>query len=377
MAVLINTMTWEQICDTYATDYISHNTRKRRYTKEQYYEWMLAQRNFSPNGYKDGMFFNKSLYHYCFSVYMKTRHTKQHHVTLILGETGKGKSRLGLKIAALTDPDFCMKRIITVPLELIPVLLSSKRGHAVQVDEGINVLCSQDAISTLGKAMNKIVDLIRNYGYHWIICIPSIHDLPKRIREQKKFISAIILKEEKLKAKTDYERYRNYRFYGKSVMQKIQDLVKEGENPFKRPLKHLKGSNTIEIPLLNDITDEAYELKKRGDADIVLSNIQAELQKKFSYQTEMAAPTIGQAVAAENKQGVVYTEGKRQVGKEILNRKYVDIKEICDQIGYKRVGIIRMIKRGQLEGINLGNRWKIPLDAYEKLLNPQQLEIKM
>lgn len=250
---------WKKVCI-----YIGMKVKEidPRIDLEKFVAWMRLQEKYSPSGYKKGLFGDPNLYLHCFKVYEKLRSDRnQHHMVLVTGKIGKGKSTLGLQICAMIDPSFNMSAICYVPPHLFKRLEKCEETQANLVDEGGNFFKSRNAMSKLGKDISQAFQLVRDLKQLYVICYDEAEKLDKDILDK---FDSVFVKEYHPEAKGGHK-YRNYLGYNVKGFAKIKPLIHK-KIPFTdvkiTSKASWKGYNSVEIPIINDVEEGVYRSEK-------------------------------------------------------------------------------------------------------------------
>lgn len=261
---------WEEVCNVYA-DKIKKIDPK--IDKQKYYDWMMLQKNYSPSGYNAGMFMDIKGYYTNYLIYNKLKTTNQHHMLLISGKIGKGKSTKGLQDCALIDSTMDMEKICFVPPDLFKRFANCKPGESCLIDEGGNFFKGRRAMEFIGKDISECIQTVRELRQFLVICYDEPEKLDKDIIDK---IDTIIIKYENKKSKGDKGRYRQYLGYSSLAADKVKVLLKDKVPIFSPEVLKLhswRGHNSHEIPVINDIDEVRYKKAKakhtRGKANFL------------------------------------------------------------------------------------------------------------
>ena len=110
---------------------------------------------------------------------------KHQNVVLVVGPTGSGKSTCALNLIYAMDPDWNIAENYVYSAEDLARKLKY-RATASKItlyDEGSVSLNSLNSIRRSDNMQVVLLDTCRSLGWTTIICIPSINDLNKRIRD--------------------------------------------------------------------------------------------------------------------------------------------------------------------------------------------------
>lgn len=309
--------------------------------KADFIAWMLKQEKYSD--YEE-MFGDMQLYLHAYRINQKLRSgEEQHHMTLISGKIGKGKSRLGLILCALADPTFAMNRICFIPPHLFKHLSKCTPGSGVLIDEGGRFFKGKNAMTGVGRDVSVAFQEIRALQQFMVVC----YDEPERITGDiiEKFDSILIkIPDQKEEGN---RRYRSYFGYNAMDSSEVMMLLKQklAINSSKVLDCHTwKGHNMGDVPLINDISEKAYIEEKQR----FLQNRMEGLYDKYAEEygldgkkEEAAADSATQAV------------------------KYISVSEGARMFGVSKETIMALIKSGAIRATRLGSKWLI---IYEDLM---------
>ncbi len=95
-------------------------------------------------------------------------------IAIISGETGSGKSFLGMKVAEYIDPTFNIGRVCFNSLELFELLRNNrpKKGSCVILDEAGASFGSRSAMSKENKAMAVVLQTFRSMNLALLLTVP-------------------------------------------------------------------------------------------------------------------------------------------------------------------------------------------------------------
>jgi len=103
---------------------------------------------------------------------------------IVDGQTGAGKSTLGIKLCKKICPWFDMdKHIIYSRDELSEAIMTAQRGTALLIDEAINVLFRRDFASKKQKFLLRLLDMCRDRNLCLVLCVPNFWSMDKHILE--------------------------------------------------------------------------------------------------------------------------------------------------------------------------------------------------
>jgi len=101
------------------------------------------------------------------------------------GMEGVGKSTLAFQICEYVDKTFCVKRIVFDLDDFKQMVLQSKKGQAILIDEGAFMVFSRDFASRDTKELIKLFTAIRQYNLFICICVPKFQIIDKYLREHR------------------------------------------------------------------------------------------------------------------------------------------------------------------------------------------------
>jgi len=225
--------------------------------------WMMLQKTYSTSNYKKGLFFDVRTYYYCYKVYKKMRSGEnQHHMILVSGKIGKGKSVLGSQLAILIDPSFNMTRVCYVPPHLFRRFAVSNPGEANQIDEGGNFFKAKNNMTKIGKDISQAFQLIRDLQQVMIICYDEPEKLDKDIIDKFDGIFIKLFNP----SETGDHRYRDFLAFNNKDCDKVKMFLKK-KIPITSDevmnLKTWRGRNSKEMPEVNDFNEHNYRTEKR------------------------------------------------------------------------------------------------------------------
>lgn len=110
---------------------------------------------------------------------------KYQNVVCIVGETGTGKSTVALNLIYALEPDWDItENYVYSAQDMAKKLKHRARASKITLyDEGSVALNSMNSVRRDNNDQVVLLDTCRSLGFTTIICIPSINDLNKRIRD--------------------------------------------------------------------------------------------------------------------------------------------------------------------------------------------------
>ncbi len=273
---------WEKIC----VHVYNQIVRRDPIDKNDFIKWMMLQKDYSPSNYKKGLFGDVGLYHHTYKIYKKFRlGENQHHMTLVAGKIGKGKSLLGLQLASLADPTLELERVCYIPPHLFKRLSECKAKQADIIDEGGNFFKGKNAMTRIGRAIGSAFQKVRDLEQFVIVCYDEPEKIDKDILDK---FDSIFVKVYDQNEQGD-RKYRDYYGFGVTAVQKIIPLLKK-KIPISDPqiLKYAtwKGHNTGEVPLINNLNEDMYRSEKRKFLRDDMKNLYHAWKKVFEAQDQ-------------------------------------------------------------------------------------------
>ena len=109
---------------------------------------------------------------------------KKNCLIIICGETGSGKSTLGLKICKTLDPTFTEKRVISRPKDFLDVVVNGdlKLGQAIMLDEAGTVANAREWYSFNNKVVSYILQTFTYKRLVVVFTVPSFDYVDKQSR---------------------------------------------------------------------------------------------------------------------------------------------------------------------------------------------------
>jgi len=250
---------FRKVCEQYANWLVNELGKLR----DDFIDWMMLTEKYSKSQWKKGLFGDPYLYLHCFSIYRKIHgESNQHHMVVVSGKIGKGKSTLGSQIAALVDPTFEMSRICYIPPHLFKRIGTSNLGEANLVDEGGNFFKARNAMSKLGKDISQAFQLVRDLKQVFIICYDEPEKLDKDLVDK---IDSLFVKVYD-PSQAGNNKFNGYFAFNVQALEKVKPVLKK-KLPIthKDAIKHItwRGRNSEEMPTMNDITETLYRSEKR------------------------------------------------------------------------------------------------------------------
>jgi len=330
---------WENVCKHY-TELLGMN--------DKFFNWMMLSKDFSPSGYKEGMFFDPKMYKHCYLIYKKINNQRegQHHVSVWTGKTGKGKSTGGSQMASLVSPvQFSMTYMCYTPSQFFRLVPNCKRGDTIQIDEGDRFFGSKNTMTKLGRQMTEAFGILRGLGIHVIICFSKYHKLDNTIREE--LVDTIVLKLVNSKGKTKNDKYRHYKAFNSTASQIINDGIRKGLvlPQIKVPASMCwMGHNSPEFPTINDVNETIYKQNKLKYVRDRFKEWADEYQDEYDKQSDEIADEI------EDKQ------------------EYVSITQAKEIVPLSKGTFLNKINTKELDAIKIGSKFLIKKSSLRDML---------
>lgn len=109
---------------------------------------------------------------------------KRQNVIVVQGSTGSGKSTFAIQLARAMDPKWDLAKNYIYGVEDLKRKLADPKSSPISLfDEGSIALNSNNSMRDDDKKLVLLFDTMRSLGWTSIICIPSIKNLNKRVRE--------------------------------------------------------------------------------------------------------------------------------------------------------------------------------------------------
>lgn len=109
---------------------------------------------------------------------------KRQNVIVVQGSTGSGKSTFAIQLARAMDPKWDLAKNYIYGVEDLKRKLADPKSSPISLfDEGSIALNSNNSMRNEDKHLVLLFDTMRSLGWTSIICIPSMQNLNKRVRE--------------------------------------------------------------------------------------------------------------------------------------------------------------------------------------------------
>lgn len=317
MDKLENTMSWEEVHDHL---FLKIGRKINKADRPIFKKWFM-EREFL------GLSFDAIMVLRCFRIWQEIEKGLDHFV-VISGREGYGKSTLSFQIAAWINPKgFGLKNICYSAKEYLSVLSKkseeySKQGYkkhseSLVMDEGTELL-SRESLSITNRSLAKSFFIQRALNFLVIVNIPNFHMLDGVIRNHR--------------CRTLIELTNRGKYKG-ITKKGIPIVAKEG-----LLTKSVLG---VKIPY-----GTFWEGGFRIDFPPMINRKEYEDHKLESIKT-----------ALETMQD------------DIVQQKLLPASKVVGEIvGMDRKTLIRLIKKGEVDGKQIGAKWYITKKAYDKLI---------
>jgi hypothetical protein len=326
--LIVQKGSWHAVCE-----HVAGGLGARLKDKKDYIDWMMLLEGLSPSGYRNGLWCDSELYFHAYSIYKKLRSGKnQHHIALISGKIGKGKSTLACQLAAMIDPTFCMDRVCYVPPHLFRRLSNCNPFEANNVDEGGNFFKSRNSMTQLGRDIAQAMQLVRDLQQLLIVCYDEPEKLDKEILDK---VDTMLVKTYDPSEPSEERKYRGYWGFGATAFSLAKEEMKKKKSVFHKDVcefRQWEGHNSTEMPIINDFHEEIYRSEKRK----YLREHMAVLEQKYAKEYEGL------------DKGVPEKHYKLSEAAEMLGKSQDYLNELC--------------RKGKIpEAKKIGKLWTLPL----------------
>lgn len=253
------------------------------------------------------------------------------HFCVISGREGFGKSTLAIQLCSWVNPNFRLTNLCYGAKAFLDILGakadkmvdSIDKGEefigeteSLLLDEGTELL-SREALNVTNRTLTKSFFIQRALKFFVVICIPNFHMLDPVVRDHRCRTLIEVIGRGKYKAVTGD---------GIKTISKEGKITKEISRVSLRNGQFWHGYYNKEFP--KDISHLEYE------------------KQKF-YGIKEALDTMKD---------------------DVVTKKLISVTKTCKEIGLKADTLIGFIKKGEVEGKQIGKRWYISRKAYDKLL---------
>jgi len=280
-----------------------------------------------------GQLFDSHLYKFAFDIIQNYINKENDYCTIIVGDTGTGKSTLAAQLCSLISPEFSMDDLCFTAEKVLNNAKKKSIGSCLWIDEGGLVLFSQESGTKEGRNMTKLFQTIRFKRYNWVVCIPRFQTINKSIREDR-VDSVIYLSRRK---KGSYTRIM------KKGLPKFIERIKKGDhiehaiNKLPRTKKYRRrGHWNKTMPSINDFNPENY------------------LRLKEDHVNKFIDQTLGN-----------YKQEEKPI--EDIEEKYMSTTNIGKLYGLHPDTIRGYIRNKKIKALKFGETWRISSKSLEKL----------
>jgi len=239
---------------------VSDHNLKAEPLIEEFSKWLDYQKDWHDYE-RNGFLFDYRMMWNTFQIYWKLRTTDQHHIELITGAVGKGKSTVAWQRCAMIDPEgFNSKSLLYTYKDLLNIIVNFKRGNVMWVDEGGDIFDSASSITKDARMINKKMRKIRYKGLYIAICFDDPRQMQYSIISKA---DSIIYKLYNPKGKDKRDRHKGLRFYGTSSVEFIASEIKTKKRDILSiKANYMDGYNSALRPVVNDVNEESYLARK-------------------------------------------------------------------------------------------------------------------
>lgn len=299
---LTDTMTWPEIIEKIMLE--SNNG------KDAFKKWLLSKE-------KDGgLFFNSNLYARAYNIQHSINTDDRDHFIVVCGKEGLGKSTLAIQLACMIDPTFNIKRICFKPIDFIQGIRQAKKGDCFILDEGNLFVFSRESLGADNVMIVKLFALMRQKNLCVIINVPNFFTLDSYVRDHR--TDTLIYCRDKGKF-TCY------------VKKAIQIISKEG-HAYKQINGVIVPHGTFFpgywnkfLPKINDISEESYKQHKGNQFAEFLDDLESNVAQTNKGNGEL----------------ITTTEALKIIPGKTLHH------------------LIDLIKKGEVKGKRIGQRWYV------------------
>ncbi len=311
--------TWEEIYE-HIYSQIGYSLKKSE--ERTFKKWFMYRE-------KLGFFFDSLLILRCFRIWQEIERNLDHFI-VISGREGFGKTTLSFQIAAWVNPDgfelgnvcYGAKRYLEILSEKARKYRPDKNteSESLVLDEGTELL-SRESLNVTNRSLIKTFFVQRTLKFLVIVNIPNFHMLDIAIRMHR--VRTLI-------EVTDRGKYRCITGKG------IPIIAKEGQVT--------KQVSSVKIP--NGTFWQGY------------------FRKDF--------PPMIDRVAYEEHKIESIRDMLETMKDDVIQTKMVSVSKVCKEIGISDDTIIRMIKRQEYDGKQIGSKWYLTRKAYDKMLTTKR-----
>jgi len=340
---------FKKVCEHYAD--VLGEQKLNEINREKFIDWMYVTKDYSPSNYKR-MFANPSLYFRMFRINrLINSGEEQHCIMVVSGKIGKGKTTLGVQCCSLVDPSFNMSRVCYLPHQFFKVVQTAKPGQAILIDEGGNFFKALNTMGKMGKNLGQYFQMMRAKRLFIVICYDEFEKMMREIRDK---VDIILMKVTK-KDEAAPRKFQYWVGWNNKGTEQVVNFLNAKKLPLSTPplmrYAGLRGVNSAEFPILNDINEQAFKdnkLKNVGDFE---EQFLKEALKSFGLE--------------ENHYD---NEHKNTAVEQVKNKTktYVTVSEFAKAWGISTKTVYRKINAGIFEFNKIpsgkGNLVRLPLE---------------
>jgi len=275
---------FKRVCEHYAEVLGDEKLKGER--KNNFIEWMYKSKDYSPSNYRK-MFANPSLYYRCFCINeLLNSGEEQHHIMVVTGKIGKGKTTLAEQCCALVDPSFSMSRVCYLPHQFFNIVRYAKPGQAILIDEGGNFFKALNTMGKMSKNLGQYFQMMRAKRLFIVICYDEFEKMMREIREKT---DTILMKVTK-KDEPAPSKYRYWVGWNNKGTEKVINFLNAKKLPLTAPplmaYSGLRGVNSDEFATLNDVSEQAFKDNKLKNVSDFEEQFLKESLKNFGLDEE-------------------------------------------------------------------------------------------
>lgn len=314
-------MSWPELAE-YTASRIEKNINPK-WKRKHFIEWFIKRE-------KVGYRFDWRLIYRAYKI-CKDLDDEGDNFTVIVGKEGSGKTTCALQLASWTSPDiFSIKYIcynatqyLTRIKELIQLRKENKVTNKITIvlDEAALDLFSRQSMSKSNIDLSQVFFVQRILNIHVILCIPDFFGLDTIVREHR--VSTLITMQ---KIRGCYKAIT-----GKGISIVIKNYRKYGKDINNHPVPYgTFWTGRFNKPFPNTIDTKEYIKNKIMNVDDFVNKCLDGMQE---------------------------------------NLKLMPVSRMAKQIGSSNDKIKNMIKRGELEGKQIGKQWFVSPESCKTVLS--------
>ena len=307
--------TWEEVHD-HVYNLIGHKLKVSE--EKTFKKWFMYRE-------KIGILFDSIMILRCFRIWQEIQKNLDHFI-VISGREGFGKTTLSFQIAAWVNPDGFELGNVCYGAKRYLEILSKKavkyrtaegtKSESLVLDEGTELL-SRESLNVTNRSLIKTFFVQRTLKFLVIVNIPNFHMLDIAIRMHR--VRTLI----EVTARAGYKCIT-----GKG----IPIIAKEGQLT--------KQVSSVRIP-----NGTFWQGHFRKDFPPMIDRVLYEGHKIDSIRSMLET-----------------------MKDDVVETKLVAVSKVCKEIGTSSDTIIRMIKRQEYDGKQVGSKWYLTRKAYDKMV---------